>query len=97
MFVIIVYIILFFVRLIQYIGIDTGFNRRVQHELIGKVIRVASPAEPYLGTHQPELLQIIVDCPSAYPELGGELIPAPGPFHPYQAVHPVDPFYIADY
>ena len=97
MFVIIVYIVLFFVRLIQYIGIDTGFNRRVQYELIGKVIRVASPAEPYLGTHQPELLQIIVDCPSAYPELGGQLIPAPGPFHPYQAVHPVDPLYIADH
>ena len=96
MFVIIVYIVLFFVRLIQYVGIDTGFNRRVQYELIGKVIRVASPAEPYLGTHQPELLQIIVDCPSAYPELGGQLIPAPGPFHPYQAVHPVDPLYIAD-
>lgn len=82
---------------VQYIRIDTGFNRRVQYELIGKVIRVASPAEPYLGTHQPELLQIIVDRPYAYPQLGGQLNPAPGPFHPYQTVHPVDPLYIADH
>lgn len=82
---------------VQYIRIDTGFNRRVQYELIDKVIRVTSSAEPYLGPHQPELLQIIVDCPSAYPQLGGQLNPATGFLHPYQTVYPVNPLYIADH
>lgn len=82
---------------VQYISIDTGFNRCVQYEVIGKVIRVTPPAEFYLSPHQPELLQIIVDRPSAYPELGGQLIPASGPFHPDQPVRPVDPLYIADH
>lgn len=81
---------------VQYISIDTGFNCRVQYELIGKVIGVAPPAESYLGSHQAELLQIIVDCPPAYPQQGGQFVQASGPFHPDQPVHPVDPLYIAD-
>lgn len=82
---------------VQYIRIDTGFNRRVQYELIGKVIRVAPLAEFYLGTHQPELLQVIVDRPYTQLQPGGQLTPAAGFLHPDQPVHPVDPLYIADH
>lgn len=82
---------------VQYISIDTGFNRCMQHEVIAKVIRVTSSAEPYLGSHQPELLQVIVDRPLTHPQLGGQLTQAAGFLHSYQAVHPVDPLYIADY
>lgn len=82
---------------VQYISIDTCFNRCMQHEVITKVIRVTSSAEPYLGSHQPELLQVVVDRPLTHPQLGGQLTQAAGFRHPYQPVHPVDPLYIADH
>lgn len=81
---------------VQYISIDTGFNCRVQYEFVLEIICVLPSAKLDLGTHQPELLQIIVDCPPAYPQQGGQFVQASGPFHPDQPVHPVDPLYIAD-
>lgn len=73
-----------------------AFNDGIAYRFISKVIRITPPAEPYLGSHQAELLQIIVDCPPAYPQQGGQFVQASGPFHPDQPVHPVDPLYIAD-
>ena len=94
-----IYIIAFVMPFLvfQDISVDTGFKCSVQHKPIVKVVGVAYLAELDLGAHEPELVQVIVDGPLAYPQPGGQLIPAAGILLPDEPVHPVEPFYIADY
>lgn len=80
----------------QYLCFDTCLKGRVENEAVVEIVRVPESAEPDVGSHQPELLQIVADRPLADPHDTGQLLQAAGMFHAYepvQAVYPPDIVY----
>ena len=62
----------FLFLIVQHVGIDAGFERRIKHEPVEKIISIACLAEPYVSPHQPEFLQVVADGPFTHPHPAGQ-------------------------